>query len=78
MAHDETADDPQLGSKRDSLVQTAGRRLAELRMIEFSEIDNTFRITDLGRIAAKYYLKHETIDVFSKYASYAVAHHELS
>ncbi len=65
MAHDETADDPNLGAKRESLAQTAAKRLAQLRMIENNEIDQTFVITDLGRIAAKYYLKHETIDVFS-------------
>jgi antiviral helicase SLH1 len=56
MEHDVLQDDPQLVNKRNSLVRTAGRRLAEANMVIF----------DLGRIAAKYYIKHETVDVFSE------------
>jgi replicative superfamily II helicase len=66
MEHDVLQEDPQLVNKRNSLVRTAGRRLAEANMVIFDEINNKFHITDLGRIAAKYYLKHETIEVFSK------------
>jgi antiviral helicase SLH1 len=66
MEHDVLQDDPQLVNKRNSLVRTAGRRLAEANMVIFDEINNKFHITDLGRIAAKYYLKHETVDVFSE------------
>lgn len=66
MDHDETLDDPQLGTKRQSLTQTAGRRLAEIGMVQFDEVDATLSITDLGRIAAKYYLRHETVEVFSE------------
>lgn len=66
MPHDEVAEDPQLGSKREGLTRTAGRRLAEIGMIRFDEVENTLTITDLGRIAAKYYLKHETVEIFSE------------
>ncbi|KAJ9107447.1 hypothetical protein QFC21_000900 [Naganishia friedmannii] len=66
MEHDVLQEDPQLVNKRNSLVRTAGRRLAEANMVIFDEINNKFHITDLGRIAAKYYLKHETIEVFNK------------
>jgi antiviral helicase SLH1 len=65
MAHDETQEDPQLGSKREGLTRTAGRRLADIGMIRFDEVDNSLTITDLGRIAAKYYLRHETVEIFS-------------
>jgi antiviral helicase SLH1 len=67
MAHDEAVEDPQLGSKRQGLTRTAGRRLAEIGMIRFDEVENSLTITDLGRIAAKYYLKHETVEIFSEY-----------
>lgn len=66
MPHDIIADDPQLGTKRDALVQSAGKRLADAKMVQFDELTNKFTITDLGRIAAKYYLKHETVEVFNK------------
>ncbi|KAJ9110457.1 hypothetical protein QFC19_001583 [Naganishia cerealis] len=66
MEHDVLLEDPQLVNKRNALVRTAGRRLAEANMVIFDEINNKFHITDLGRIAAKYYLKHETIEVFNK------------
>lgn len=66
MAHDETAEDPHLGRKREGLVDGAGKRLAEIRMAHFDQFQNTFTITDLGRIAAKYYIRHETVEVFSK------------
>jgi antiviral helicase SLH1 len=66
MAHDECLEDPQLGSKRQGLTQTAGRRLEEIGMIKFDQIESTLTITDLGRIAAKYYLKHETVEIFSE------------
>lgn len=67
MAHDEAVEDPQLGSKRQGLTRTAGRRLAEIGMIRFDEVENSLTITDLGRIAAKYYLKHETVEIFSEH-----------
>lgn len=66
MAHDEGQEDPQLGAKRQGLTRTAGRRLADIGMIRFDEVENSLVITDLGRIAAKYYLKHETVEIFSK------------
>jgi hypothetical protein len=67
MAHDEGQEDPQLGAKREGLTRTAGRRLADIGMIRFDEVANSLVITDLGRIAAKYYLKHETVEIFSEH-----------
>lgn len=72
MAHDETADDPQLGKKREGLVDGAGRRLMEIGMAHFDHFQNTFAITDVGRIAAKYYIRHETVEVFSKLAVFDI------
>jgi len=65
MPHDELKDDPQLGNKRNELVTQSARHLATARMARYDEHTNAFVISDLGRIAAKYYLKHQTIDVFS-------------
>ncbi|EIW72173.1 hypothetical protein TREMEDRAFT_70643 [Tremella mesenterica DSM 1558] len=65
MPHDEGKDDPQLGNKRNELIIQAARRLSEARMIRFDEMAGALAITDLGRIAAKYYLKHSTVEVFN-------------
>lgn len=66
MPHDELKDDPQLGNKRNELIVQAARQLATAKMIRFDEAANTFVISDLGRIAAKYYLKYQTMEIFSK------------
>jgi len=65
MPHDELKDDPQLGNKRNELITQSARHLATARMSRYDEHTNAFVISDIGRIAAKYYLKHQTIDIFS-------------
>lgn len=66
MAHDVTKDDPQLGNKRNGLIVQAARLLQKARMVRYDDLANTFGITDLGRIAAKYYLRFSTIEIFSE------------
>ncbi|KAG1755822.1 Sec63-domain-containing protein [Suillus lakei] len=66
MSRDDVADDPRLGQKRNNLVMTAARRLASAGMINFTEKTSAFSITDLGRIAARYYIRHASIEVFNK------------
>ena len=65
MPHDEVKDDPQLGRKRSELVTFAAQQLASARMIQYDPISRSMAITDLGRIAAKYYLRHQTVEIFS-------------
>ncbi|KIR59260.1 RNA helicase [Cryptococcus bacillisporus CA1873] len=65
MAHDVTKDDPQLGNKRNELIVQAARLLQKARMVRYDDLANTFGITDLGRIAAKYYLRFSTIEIFN-------------
>ena len=65
MPHDEPKDDPQLGNKRNELITQSARQLVAAKMIRFDEIANSFIISDLGRIAAKYYLKYQTMEIFS-------------
>ncbi|WWD19805.1 hypothetical protein CI109_104269 [Kwoniella shandongensis] len=65
MAHDVIKDDPQLGTKRNDLIIQAARCLQAAKMIRYDEISNSFVISDLGRIAAKYYLRYQTIEVFN-------------
>ena len=66
MAHDEVVDDPQLGNKRHQLVIAKAKQLAAARMINFDEQRGTFTITDLGRIAAKFYIRSASIEIFNQ------------
>lgn len=63
---DVLADDPMLSHKRGELVTAAARRLADTRMIAFDHHSGGFTITDLGRIAARYYIRHASMDIFNK------------
>jgi antiviral helicase SLH1 len=69
MSHEEPRDDPQLGNQRNKLIIQAARQLATAKMIRYDEVHNAFVVSDLGRIAAKYYLKYQTIEIFSKSAT---------
>ena len=66
MPHNEAQDDPQLGNKRNELIVQAARQLSAAMMVRFDELSNSFTISDLGRIAAKYYLRHQSMEVFSE------------
>jgi antiviral helicase SLH1 len=35
-------------------------------MIRFDETNGSLAISDLGRIAAKYYIRHSSIEIFNK------------
>lgn len=57
-------DDSQLLQRRTELIESSARILANLSMID-SDLDaKTFIIKDIGRIAAKYYIRHQSIEVF--------------
>ncbi|KAI0321843.1 Sec63-domain-containing protein [Amylostereum chailletii] len=66
MSRDEASDDTSLANKRTKLVTEAARRLVEARMINYDVISGTFTITDLGRLAAKYYIRHTSIEIFNR------------
>ena len=58
-------DDPSLNSKRHQLVRSETNRLVEARMVDYAKDSGSFTITDLGRIAAKYYIHHKSIEIFN-------------
>lgn len=66
IARDASGDDPQLGNKRHDLVTAAAQKLADARMIAFDRNTGAFTISDLGRIAAKYYIRYTSIETFNK------------
>ncbi|KAJ3793124.1 Sec63-domain-containing protein [Lentinula aff. detonsa] len=59
-------DDPMLGEKRNALVIEAAQRLVDARMIEFNRQTGAFTISDLGRIAARFYIQYQSIEIFNQ------------
>lgn len=66
VTYDSLIQDPELVTRRRELIEQAAKKLSEAQMIEFNETTNTFTITDLGRIAAKYYIRHASVEKFNK------------
>lgn len=66
MLWNDVADDPGLGVKRNQLVTNAIRRLVEARMVDWNNSTGMLKITDLGSIAAKYYIRIESIEIFNE------------
>lgn len=66
ILRESASDDPNLGNKRNELVGLAVQKLAEVRMMIYDRETGAFTITDLGRIAAKYYIRFESIEIFNK------------
>ncbi|KAF9646774.1 Sec63-domain-containing protein [Thelephora ganbajun] len=66
MLRDDVAEDPRLGAKRNQLVTNAVRRLVEARMVNWNRSTGALQTTDLGGIAAKYYIRLASIEVFNQ------------
>jgi antiviral helicase SLH1 len=66
MTHEDPINDPDLTERRHTMITIAARKLATAGMVQFDESKGTFEITDIGRIAAKYYIRHTSIEVFQK------------
>lgn len=64
MVWDTVSDDPHLVSKRSALVDLSAQKLANTGMITIDPHTKAYTITDLGRIAAKYYIRHASIEKF--------------
>lgn len=56
-------EDPNLVIKRQELITTAAKHLDKARMMRFCERTGDFAVTDLGRTASHFYLKHATVEV---------------
>lgn len=66
MPHAVPLDDKHLVSKRGELVAECARRLASAGMITFLKDTGELSITDLGRIAADYYISTKSIELFNQ------------
>jgi antiviral helicase SLH1 len=66
MVHSDSLDDPGLSAKRRHLVIAAAKELVKARMITFNETNETFTITERGQIAARYYVRYQSVEIFNK------------
>ncbi|EGO01821.1 hypothetical protein SERLA73DRAFT_120470 [Serpula lacrymans var. lacrymans S7.3] len=66
ISRETLVDDPQLGHKRSELATLAAKKLADARMIVFDQSTGALAATDLGRIAARYYIRHSSVEIFNK------------
>ena len=58
-------EDPSLDAKRVELVTIAAEKLDDCMMTRFDKRSGNLAVTDLGRIASHYYIKHGTIEAFN-------------
>ena len=66
ITYEEKQLDHRLLRKRTQLIQTAARQLDDARMVRYDARSGNLAVTDLGRVASHFYLKHETIVRFNK------------
>ncbi|KAI0049650.1 Sec63-domain-containing protein [Auriscalpium vulgare] len=66
MPRDEPSNDPSLSGKRNHLVTQAAKLLSQAHMIDFNMQSGAFAIKDLGRLAAKYYIRYKSIEIYNK------------
>ena len=66
LPHAIPSDDRELVEKRRSLVRLSAKRLADANMIVFNESTSELSVTDLGRIAADYYISVKSIELFNQ------------
>jgi antiviral helicase SLH1 len=58
--------DPGLVEVRNKLIKLAAEKLEQAKMIAFDSSKHNFISTDLGRIAAKYYIQYKSVELFNR------------
>jgi antiviral helicase SLH1 len=66
LTHEDPVNDPNLTEHSHGIIIRGARALAKVGMVQFDEVNSKFAITDVGRIAAKYYIHHASIEIFQK------------
>jgi len=57
--------DPRLAAKRRAFIENAARELERTKMCRFDSNSGQLYVTELGRVASHFYIKHTTIEVFN-------------
>ncbi|GMH32834.1 hypothetical protein BSKO_00668 [Bryopsis sp. KO-2023] len=69
--------DPQLDEHRVDLIKKAARELEDARMARFDEKSSQLYVTELGRVASHYYIKHDTIRTFNECLKKTTTAHDI-
>ncbi|KAI6105687.1 Sec63-domain-containing protein [Pisolithus sp. B1] len=62
LSRETVFDDPSLVERRQQAIRSAAKQLAQLKMIDFDADAETFTTKGIGQIAAKYYIRHQSIE----------------
>ncbi|MCO5571323.1 hypothetical protein L7F22_025061 [Adiantum nelumboides] len=65
MGWEEVIKDPNLTSKRKSLIVDAARALDKAKMMRFDEKSGNFYVTDLGRVASHFYIQYTSVETYN-------------
>jgi activating signal cointegrator complex subunit 3 len=76
LKHEDLFSDPQLEQKRLELVVSAAETLDACMMARYDRRSGNLAVTDLGRIASHFYIKHDTIEAFNRMLSPHLMHPE--
>ncbi|KAG9047806.1 hypothetical protein FS837_001462 [Tulasnella sp. UAMH 9824] len=66
ISRDELLDDPQLGNRRQQQIILEAKHLAKAGMIRYDPSSGQLTANELGNIAAKYYIRHKSIEIFNE------------
>lgn len=64
---EELAAEPDLMSKRRQFITDAARELERCKMARFDERSGNLYVTDLGRVASHFYIRHDSIVTFNEH-----------
>ncbi|KAL1529400.1 hypothetical protein AB1Y20_000349 [Prymnesium parvum] len=73
----ELAADPLLEQRRIDLIHSAASTLDKCALIKYERKSGQFQPTDLGRVAAYYYVSHQTVAVYNEYLKPTLSDIEL-
>ena len=75
---DELAIEPELLDRRRQLITNAARELERSKMARFDERSGNLYVTDLGRVASHFYIRHSSIIVYSEHLKSHMTEPEVS
>lgn len=67
MTYDDVMNDPTLEQKRRELIICAAQSLDKAQMIRYNSRTGDLNVTDLGRTASHFYIKHATVEIFNEH-----------
>ncbi|KAJ3338078.1 DEIH-box ATPase [Gonapodya sp. JEL0774] len=67
ISPEESSDDPYLEQRRVDLIHSAATMLDKSNLIKYDKKTGRFQVTELGRIAAHYYISHTSMAMYNQH-----------